>query len=51
MSGNHAKIDEWRRIQSILITKERRPDMFSSEKLTKSDIKLLKKNGIDTDLF
>lgn len=51
LSGNHAKIDEWRRIQSILITKERRPDMFSSEKLTKSDIKLLKKNGIDTDLF
>lgn len=51
LSGNHAKIDEWRRIQSILITKERRPDMCSSEKLTKSDIKLLKKNGIDTDLF
>lgn len=51
LSGNHAKIDEWRRIQSILITKERRPDMFSSEKLTKADIKLLKKNGIDTDLF
>ena len=51
LSGNHAKIDEWRRIQSILITQERRPDMFSSEKLTKSDIKLLKKNGIDTDLF
>ena len=51
LSGNHAKIAEWRRIQSILITKERRPDMFSSEKLTKSDIKLLKKNGIDTDLF
>lgn len=51
LSGNHAKIDEWRRIQSVLITKERRPDMFSAEKLTKSDIKLLKKNGIDTDLL
>ncbi len=28
LSGDHAKINEWRRRQSILITKENRPDMY-----------------------
>ena len=28
LSGNHQKVDEWRREQSILRTKERRPDLF-----------------------
>lgn len=46
LSGNHAKIAEWRRIQSILITAERRPDLFDPESLTKSVIKMLKKSGI-----
>lgn len=46
LSGNHAKIAEWRRIQSILITAERRPDLFDPESLTKSDLKMLKKSGI-----
>ena len=46
LSGNHAKIAECRRIQSILITAERRPDLFDPESLTKSDIKMLKKSGI-----
>jgi len=51
LSGNHAKIDEWRRTQSILVTKERRPDMFDRESLTKADIKMLKKQGINTDIL
>ena len=46
LSGNHAKIAEWRRIQSVLITAERRPDLFDPQNLTKSDIKMFKKNGI-----
>ncbi|MGN0494159.1 MAG: tRNA (guanosine(37)-N1)-methyltransferase TrmD [Acutalibacteraceae bacterium] len=46
LSGNHAKIAEWRRIQSILITAERRPDVFDPELLTKSDIKAFKKSEI-----
>lgn len=29
LSGNHAKVDEWRKEQSILRTKERRPDLYS----------------------
>lgn len=32
LSGNHAKIDEWRKSKSIEITKERRPDLLEKEK-------------------
>ena len=42
LSGNHAKIAEWRRIKSLLITKERRPDIYNP---TAEDIKILKKAG------
>lgn len=34
LSGNHQKVDEWRREQSILRTKERRPDLFEKARLT-----------------
>lgn len=47
LSGNHAKIAEWRRIQSVLITKSRRPDLFKTENLTEADKKILKKQGIN----
>ncbi len=30
MSGDHAKVDAWRREQSILRTKERRPDLYEA---------------------
>jgi len=48
LSGNHAKINEWRKVQSILTTLERRPDMLRKEDLTEKDIKILKKY---TDIF
>ncbi len=41
LSGNHAEIAKWRRKQSLLITKERRPDMFERIELDKNDKKLL----------
>jgi len=42
-SGNHAKIAQWRRKQSILRTRERRPDMYAKLDLSsKADRKLLK---------
>jgi len=47
LSGNHAKINDWRKIQSLLITMEKRPDMLKREDLTEKDLKLLKKNGIE----
>lgn len=42
LSGHHENIRKWRRKQSLLITKERRDDMFSKIQLTKEDKKILK---------
>ena len=47
LSGNHAKINDWRKIQSILLTLKKRPDMLKREDLLEKDRKLLRKNGID----
>ncbi len=43
LSGNHAKINNWRRVQSILTTLALRPDMLTKENLSEKDQKLLKK--------
>lgn len=42
LSGNHPKVDQWRREQSILRTMERRPDLIKEANLTKEDIKFIK---------
>ncbi len=41
-SGNHEAIAKWRRKQSLLLTKEYRPDLFEKIELSKSDLKLLR---------
>ncbi|WP_291573366.1 tRNA (guanosine(37)-N1)-methyltransferase TrmD [Clostridium sp. UBA4548] len=41
LSGHHENIRKWRRTQSLVITKERRKDLFCSFQLTKEDKKLL----------
>lgn len=41
LSGNHAEIEKWRRKQSLLITREKRPDLFAMVELSKEDKKLL----------
>lgn len=43
LSGNHAKINEWRRVQSLEITMKKRPDMLKLENLSEKDKKLLEK--------
>lgn len=50
LSGNHAKIDQWRRQQSLKNTWLRRPDLLSTKEFNKEDKKLLseimfEKNG------
>lgn len=40
LSGNHQKVDEWRREQSILRTKERRPDLFKRAELSEKERKV-----------
>lgn len=42
LSGHHENIKKWRKAKSLLITKERRPDLYKKYKLTKEDIKILK---------
>ena len=46
LSGHHENIRKWRRKQSLLITKERRPDLYKKVKLTKEDNKILKDNKL-----
>ncbi len=41
LSGHHANIEQWRREQSLLRTKERRPDLLETAKLSKQDQKFL----------
>ncbi len=43
LSGNHAKINEWRRANSLKITMERRPDMLNYDTISQQDKKLLEK--------
>jgi tRNA (guanine37-N1)-methyltransferase len=43
LSGHHAKIEAWRREQSILRTYERRPDLLEKADLTDSEGELLTK--------
>jgi tRNA (guanine37-N1)-methyltransferase len=49
LSGDHAKIEKWRREQSLLRTLRRRPDLLKNSPLTKADIKFLKENGYDPE--
>ncbi|OYY99261.1 MAG: tRNA (guanosine(37)-N1)-methyltransferase TrmD, partial [Methylophilales bacterium 16-45-7] len=41
MSGNHAKIREWRLLQSLLLTRAKRPDLLAARSLTKEEARLL----------
>lgn len=49
LSGNHQKVDEWRRQQSIVRTLERRPDLLQQAELTEKEKQWLrnyqKENG------
>ena len=49
LSGNHAKVDQWRRMQSILRTRQRRPDLYEKLDLSsKEDQKLLKELEVES---
>lgn len=44
LSGHHANIEKWRREQSVLRTKERRPDLLEKCELTPAEKKLVDNN-------
>ena len=50
LSGHHANIDRWRRIQSLKRTWERRPDLLDQADLTNEDIKYLKTLAPDSNI-
>jgi tRNA (guanine37-N1)-methyltransferase len=41
LSGDHGKIDKWRREQALTRTFEKRPDMLEKAELTKEDLKFI----------
>jgi tRNA (guanine37-N1)-methyltransferase len=41
LSGDHRRIERWRRRESLRVTRERRPDLFERVKLTEADQRLL----------
>ena len=41
LSGDHAKIKAWRRIESLRATKRHRPDLLASAELTDKEKRLL----------
>lgn len=45
LSGNQKKIDDWRKTQSLLLTRKYRPDMFEKYELSKYERRLLEKAG------
>ncbi|TKV29915.1 tRNA (guanosine(37)-N1)-methyltransferase TrmD [Arthrobacter sp. NamB2] len=50
LSGNHARIAQWRRLEQFHRTAERRPDLLASVdtgELTKADLKALRETGFD----
>lgn len=42
ISGHHENIRKWRRVKSLVLTRELRPDLFKKHIASKEDIKLLK---------
>lgn len=42
LSGNHEKIEQWRKYESLKITYERRPDLIEKLNLSKDEMKMLK---------
>lgn len=42
ISGHHENIRKWRRVKSLVLTRELRPDLFNKHISSKEDIKLLK---------
>lgn len=43
-SGDHAKIERFKRQQALKLTRDNRPDLFAKAKLTDTDVKLIKED-------
>lgn len=41
LSGDHRRIERWRRREALRMTRERRPDLFERQKQTEQDLRLI----------
>jgi tRNA (guanine37-N1)-methyltransferase len=41
LSGDHRRIERWRRREALRVTRERRPDLFASLAPTEQDLRLI----------
>ncbi|WP_242356094.1 MULTISPECIES: tRNA (guanosine(37)-N1)-methyltransferase TrmD [unclassified Anaeromyxobacter] len=41
LSGDHRRIERWRRREALRVTRERRPDLFARARLTENDLRLI----------
>ena len=48
LSGNHAEVDKWRRMQSLLRTRERRPDLYEAYIKEHPDAETFLRKMLDT---
>jgi tRNA (guanine37-N1)-methyltransferase len=49
LSGDHARIELWRRQQSLLRTWQRRPDLLAAASLTPQDLEFLSRLESEQD--
>src|SRR5512140_757154 len=49
LSGDHARINKWRREQALLRTLQRRPDLLGKAELSAADLKFLREQGWEKD--
>ncbi|HET6439617.1 MAG TPA: tRNA (guanosine(37)-N1)-methyltransferase TrmD [Anaeromyxobacter sp.] len=47
LSGDHRRIERWRRRESLRATRERRPDLFERLRLTEGDLRLIEAGDDD----
>jgi len=45
LTGDHARIEEWRFIKSVQMTRKRRPDLFAGMEFSTEEKKVLKRHG------
>jgi tRNA (guanine37-N1)-methyltransferase len=46
LSGDHARIEQWRWLQAVEITKTKRPDLFAAMEFSSKELKILRKHGL-----
>ena len=49
LSGDHARIEKWRREQSLQRTSDRRPDLLRKANLSKDDLEFLEAHGFEKE--